>query len=140
MIVLYENHIEQTDAVIASASDFYGLLFEQTHSGSCLTGIEHACFQSVEAALIFVSHGCHTAHALHDVEHYTLGLQQRAHTALNHKSHITGLYMRAVGNADSHFQLGVEFFKHLAGHFYSGQDSLLFHNELLAAHFIRRDS
>ena len=79
-------------------------------------------------------------HALHDVEHRALYLQERLHLTLDNKSHIAGLYLGTVFDVDSHLQLGVEILKHAPCYLYAGQYAGLFDKEFLASHFSGRDA
>ena len=76
MVVLDQNHIEKTDPVILSTTDFDGFFFEQTHAGSGFASVENLGLQSFEFFLIAGCSCCDTAHALHDVKHHALGLEQ----------------------------------------------------------------
>jgi len=51
-------------------------LFEDAHARSSLTSVEHAGVRTLEAFLILVGHGGNAAHALHDVQHQALRLEE----------------------------------------------------------------
>ena len=77
VIILEQNHIKQTDTVIAATTNLYGLLLEHTHTRCGFTGIKHTGVGTLQTLNILISHGGNTTHALHDVQHQTLGLKQR---------------------------------------------------------------
>ena len=41
MVVLEQNHVKQTDAVVATATDLDGFFLEHAHAGSSLSGVEN---------------------------------------------------------------------------------------------------
>ena len=75
MIIFQQNHVEQSDTMIHATTYLHSFFFEHTHARSCLAGIENASMQTFEFFHIPVSHRSDTAHALHHIEHKTLGLQ-----------------------------------------------------------------
>ena len=120
MIILYEYHIKQPDAVVGAAADFYSLFLEYAHPGCGLAGVEHLGVQALEACLILCCGGGYAAHALHDIEYGTLGLQQRTHRTLDHKGYVTGLDPGAVTDAHAHLQHRVKSLKYAARYLYAG--------------------
>ena len=76
MVVLEQDHVKQADAVVAAAANLHGVLLEQAHAGRGLAGVEHAGLEAFQALGIAGCGRCHATHALHDVEHQALGLQQ----------------------------------------------------------------
>ena len=66
VIVLKENHVEETNAVVHAATNLHSLLLEHTHTRGGLTGVEHAGLGACidERLLIFVGHRGDAAHAL----------------------------------------------------------------------------
>ena len=139
MVVLYEYHVKQTDAVVGSASDLHGLFFEQTHSGGRLAGVEHFSLQSCQTLLIAGRGGGYAAHALHDVEHGALCLEQGSYASLHLESHIAGLHVRAVGKIYGHFQFRIEILEYFACYLHSGEYSLFLDYEALASAGVGRD-
>ena len=97
VVVLEQDHVEQPDAVVYTAADFHGFLFEHTHTGCGLARVEHTGVGSLEPFHITVGHGGNAAHALHDVEHETFGLQEGAHLSRDEHGDIARLDGRAVG-------------------------------------------
>ena len=69
-------NVEQADTVIHPSADFHSHLFKDTHTRSGFTRIKHAGVGSFQALHVTAGHGSDTAHALHDVQHQTFGLQQ----------------------------------------------------------------
>ena len=76
MIIFQQDHIEQADTMVDSATDFDSHLFEDTHPRCCLAGIQHTGVSAFQLFGIFAGHGCDTAHALHHVQHQAFGLEQ----------------------------------------------------------------
>ncbi len=133
VIVFDEHHVEEADAMVGTAADFHGLLLEQTHAGGSLAGIEYLGLETVKALLVAGGGGGDTAHALHDIEHGALGLEQRTHRALDHKGHVAGLYAGAVAYHHGHVQLGVKLLKHAPGYVDTGQYAFFLYYQLLTA-------
>ena len=77
VVVLQEYHVEQADAMVRATADLDGLLLEHTHTRSGLAGIEHTGASALQTLHILIGHGGNTTHALHDIQHQTLGLKQR---------------------------------------------------------------
>ena len=76
------------------------------------------------------SHGGDAAHALHDVQHETLGLEQGAHLARNHHGDIAGLHASAVGQEFFHLQFGVETAKNLTSSTHAGEHAFFFDEKM----------
>ena len=79
MIVFQQNHVEQPDTMIYATANLYCHLFKDTHTGSCLTGIQYAGMSAFKFLRVFACHGRDTAHALHHVQHQAFGLKQGLH-------------------------------------------------------------
>ena len=75
VVVLEQNHVEESDAMVASAANLDGLLLEHAQAGGGLAGVEHAGVGAFETLDVAVGGGGDAAHALHDVEHEALGLE-----------------------------------------------------------------
>ena len=140
MVVLEQNHVKQADAVVAPAADLHSLLFQHAHARSRLACVQHARLQALKALGIASRGGRHTAHALHDVEHQALGLQQRAHPARHHKGHIARHHVGAVADHHLHAQLWVKFLKHASRDLHTSQDALFLDDQPLASHLVGRDA
>ena len=76
MIILQQDHIKQTDTMVTATTDLHSLLFEHTHTGGGLAGIKHTGMGTLQTLYISVGHGGNATHALHDIQHQTLRLQQ----------------------------------------------------------------
>ena len=129
VVVLEENHVEQADAVVASATNLHGHLFEDTHAGSGLAGIEHTGAGAFHLLHIAGSHGSNATHALHDVEHEAFGLEQGLNLSFYHHSHIAGLHRGAVFDKHFHLHFGVEAVEHHLGNFDAGQNAFFLDEE-----------
>ena len=140
MVVLEQYHVKQPDAVVTAATNLDGFLLEHAHAGSGLASVENAGLEALEALCIAGCGCCHAAHALHDIEHQALGLQQGANTPRNDKGNVAGLDMGTVANHDLHLQLGVKFLKHAARDSHASQDALFLDDEALATHLVGGDA
>ncbi len=125
--------------MVAAAADAHCLLLEHSQARSGLAGVEHLGLQSLETGLIAGGLSGDAAHALHDVEHDALCLQQRAHGALDLEGHVAGLDMGAVLDIDGHLELGIELLEHPAGHLDTCEHALLLDDEALHAALVGRN-
>ena len=85
-------------------------------------------------------HGGDTAHTLHNVEHQTLGLQQRLYPAFHDHGYVTRLHFRTVVDEYFHFHLRVETAEHFFGYFNAGKDAGFFNQKFGFAHCRGRDA
>ena len=84
--------------------------------------------------------GRYTGHPLHHIEHRSLNLQQAELLAPDLESDVAFSYVVAVVEVLLDAALGVEVIDDLLGHLYTGEDTFLFDDELLAALRIGRDA
>ena len=124
--------------MVHSPADSYRLLFEHTHSGSGLAGIEHLRLQTFQFSGIFGRHGSDAAHPLHYVEHQPFGLQQRAHFSLHFENDVARLHVCAVIDEHRHFQRRVEFLEHFQGNINPGKHTFFLYQQMLLAHLVIR--
>ena len=77
VVVLQQNHVEQSDTMVRAATNLHSLFLEHAHTWRRLSGVEHACLGAGidQGLLVFVSHSGNARHALQDVEHEALCLQ-----------------------------------------------------------------
>ena len=140
MVVLEQDHVEESDAVVTATADLHGLLLEHTHAWGGLAGIEHTGAGALEALHVSVSHGGDAAHTLHDIEHEALCLQQGAHASADNHGDIALLHAAAVAHQHFHLHLRVETAEHLLGHFHASQDAILLDEQMATAHGILWDA
>lgn len=69
VVVLEENHVEESYTVVHPASNLHGLLLEDSHSRSRLSGVEDMASRSGYALYVAVCHRSYSAHTLHDIQH-----------------------------------------------------------------------
>ena len=124
VVVLEQDHVEQSDAVVAASANLHGLLLEHAHAGGGLAGVEHAGLGALQPLDILVGHGGNAAHALHDVEHESLGLQQGAHATGDNHGDVALLDARAVLHEHLDLHVGVEAAEHFLGDLDAGQDAV----------------
>ena len=98
MIVFQQNHVEQTDTVIASSTYLYSHFLHNTHTRSSFTGIKDTSFGTFQLFHIFMGHSSNAAHTLHDVQHQALCLKQGLNFTFNHHRHITRFHVTSVLN------------------------------------------
>ena len=134
VVVFEQYHVEKADAVVSSAADFHGFFFEHAHAGGGFTRIEHTGLSAFEALHVFGGHSRNAAHALHDVEHQTFGLQERAHFARHDHRHIAGLHVVAVVHKCLHLHLRVETVEHFPRDAQAGKDALFLDKQFRLAH------
>ena len=130
VIVLQQDHVEEPDAVVHAAADFDGFFFEHAHSGRGLASVKDAGVIALQTVGIDSSHGGDAAHALHDVQHETLGLEQGAHLARNHHGNVAGLDASPVRQKFFHLQLGVKAAKNLTSSTHSGEHAFFFDEKM----------
>ena len=76
VVILEQDHVEETDTMVHTTTYLHGLLFEHTHARGGLAGVEYAGVGTLQALHILVGHRGDTTHTLHDVQHEALRLQQ----------------------------------------------------------------
>ena len=90
--------------------------------------------------LVAVGRGSDTRHALHDIEHGALNLQERQLLPIHSERHIAGLHRCAVLQVLLHAALRVEIADNLLRDLYARQDTFFFDNQLLTSHLSGRDT
>ena len=142
VVVLQQNHVEESDAVVHATTNLHGFLFEHTHARSGLASVEHtslgACID--ECLLILVGHGGNTTHALEDVEHEAFCLKETLLFTLDGHNDVARLHMGTILNIHFHLHRGVEAAEHLFGYLHTGKDALFFDEEFAFAVGIGRDA
>ena len=76
MVVLEQDHIEETDAMVHTATDLHSLLLQHSETWSSLAGVQDMSLGTLKALHVLSGHGSDTAHTLHDVEHQALCLEE----------------------------------------------------------------
>ena len=140
MVVLQQNHVEEADAMVHAAADLDGLLLQDAEARRRLARVEDVGSRALQALHVAARHRGDAAHALHDVEHQTLRLQQRAHLARDDEGHVARLDMGAVMDEDLHLERRVEAVEHLAGNLHAREHALLLDEELALAHRLLGDA
>ena len=140
MVILKQNHVEQSDAMVATTANLNGLLFQHTHARSGLTSVEHAGLGAFQMLYVTVGHSGDATHALHDVQHQALRLQQRAHLACDDHGNVALLHTTAVAHEHFHLHLRVETVKHLLGNLHTCQDTILLDEQVRLAHRVLWDT
>ena len=140
VVVLEQNHIKETDAVVHAAADEHCLFLQVTQTWGGLAGVQHVATCTLDERLVAVRRGRYTRHALHDIEHGALNLQETELLAIDTKGNIAWLDMRAVFDELLHAALRVEIGDNLFGYFDTSNDTFFFYNQLLASHLCLGDT
>ena len=140
MVVFQENHVEEADAVIASAANLHSILLHDAHSRSGLAGVEHLGVEALKFLLVTCRYSGNAAHALHDVEHQAFSLQQRLYLALNHKGDIARSHVGTVLDVGCHFKLWIKLLKDFLCHLNTSKYAFLFDYQARAPHFVGWDA
>ena len=134
VIVLEENHIEETDTMVHTTTNLHCLLLQHTETWSSLTGVEDVSLGTFKALYIHSGHGSNTAHTLHDVEHETLSLKQRTGLALYDHSDVALLHVGTILQQNLYLHGRIEACEHLLSHFYTSQNAIFLDEQMALTH------
>ena len=137
MVVFQQNHIKKTDAMVHAPTQLYSLLLQHTHTRCSLAGVENMTAGAGDAFHIFMCHGSDTAHALHDVEHQTLSLQERTRLTRNDHGNVALLHRLPIANEHLHLQSRIETVKHFLCYLDTGKYTVFLDKQMAFAHGIR---
>ena len=140
MVVLKQDHVEQTDAMVHATADLDSLLLQHAHAGSGLAGVKDMCLCALQTLHITVCHRGDAAHALHDVKHQSLGLKQRTHLSCNDHGNVALLDRRSVAHQHLYLHCGVEACKHALCHLYACKDAVFLDEKMRLAHCFFRNA
>ena len=142
VVVLQQNHVEESDAVVHATTNLHGFLLQHTHARSGLASVEHtslgACID--ECLLILVSHRSDAAHTLEDVEHEAFCLKETLLFTLDGHHNVARLHMGAILYIHFHLHRGVEAAEHFLGYLHASKDAFLLDEKLALAVGIGRDA
>ena len=130
VVVLEQYHIEKSHAVVLAAAELDGHLVEHPHTGRGLARIEHPAVRALQQLHVCGRLSRHAAHALHDIEHDTLRLQERQDAPLHVESDVTPAHARTVLYPLVEGHAAVEPVEDHPRHFDSGDDTVLFDEQL----------
>ena len=140
VVVLQQDHVEQSHAVVLAAADLHGHLVQHAHAGRGLARVEHARTEPFEVLHVEGRLRGHAAHALHDVEQDAFGLEQRAQAPRDVERHVARPHAVAVGEDAFEPHLRIEAVQHDLGDLDAGDDALLFAEQAHAAVFVLGDA
>ena len=140
VVVLEENHIEETDAMVHTATNLHSLLLQHAETWSGLAGIEDVSLGTFEALHILGSHGSDTAHALHDVEHEALCLKQRTGLTLYNHGDVALLHVGTILQQNLHLHGRVKAGEYLLSHFYTSQYAIFLDEQMAFTHGVLRNA
>ena len=140
VVVLQQNHVEQSHAVILTAADLDGHLVQYAHARGGFARVENFGMQVFDLVGIDGCLGRHAAHALHDVQQDAFGLQQGLEPSRNVEGHVARLHAVAVAEDLFELHVGVQASKHQLCDFDARENTLLFAEQAHAAFFRRGDA
>lgn len=142
VVVFQQYHVEKPYTVVHASANAHGFLFKHSHARRSLTGVEHtgigACVY--QRLLVAVGHGGDAAHALQEVEHEPLGLQQTLLLSADAHHYIAGAHMGSVVHQHRHLQRGVEAMEDFLRHALAGKDAFFLNHKVTLAHCVGRDA
>ena len=125
VVVLEQNHIEESDAVVTATTNLHGLLLQHAQAWCGLAGVQHTGLGTLQQLHILVGHGGNTTHTLHDIQHQSLGLEQRTNLTRYHHGDVALFNMCAVRHQHLDLHIGVETMEHFLGNLYTCQNTVL---------------
>ena len=140
VVVLQQYHIEESDAVVTAAANLHGLLLEHTHARRSLAGIEHTGTSPLQPFHIAGGHRSNATHALHDVQHQALSLQQRTYLTGDNHSDVAFLNLASVTHQHLDLHLSIETVEHFLGYFHASQNTVFLNQQMTLAHRILGDT
>lgn len=140
VVVLEEDHIEETDAVVATTANLDSHLVEETHAGGRLAGIDNLGVETLELGDVARGGGCDAAHVLHDVENEPLGEEKGLGATLDTESDIALLDAVAVMENLVELEIGIYVRKNLTCNVYAREDTVLLDDELGTSDSVGRDA
>ena len=140
MVVFQEDHIKQSDTMVHTSAkhDCFFLQVTQTRRG--LTGIKYVAAGVLNEGLVFMRGGRHTRHALHDIEHRALDLQQAEFLTIYLEGYIARFDMIAIMQELLKAALGIKIVNDLFGYFHTGEYTGVLDDQLLTTHLGRRNT
>ena len=126
--------------MVHSPTNLHGLLLQHAHARSGLAGVQHVSTRSFQTLHVTLGHSGDTAHALHNVKHETLGLQQGAHLARHNHGDITFLHVRTIFHQHFNPHGGVKTGEYTLGYFHACQDAFFLDEQLALAHGVFRNT
>ena len=130
MIVFQENHIEQTDSMIAASPYLHGLLLQHAHAWCSLASVQHPSSSTFQTLHVSVGHGGNATHTLHDVQHETLGLEQRANPSAHNHGNIAFLHTASIGHEYLNLHLRIEASEYLLCNLYASKDAIFLNKQM----------
>ena len=126
--------------MVHTPTDLHSLLLDHAQTRRGLTGIQHPCLRTLQCLHILASLGSDTTHALHHVQHQTLGLQQRLNLALDHKGDVALLHFGSILDECGHLQFRIECMENAFCHGHTCQHAIFLHDQLALAHLRSGDA
>ena len=126
--------------MVHTAANLDCLLLKHTHTRSGLACVEHVCLCALKTLHILGCHCGNAAHALHNVKHKALCLEQRAHLAGNHHSDVALLDVCSIVDEHFHLHSGVETCEHALCHLNTSEDAILLNQQVRLAHSCIRNT
>ena len=140
VIVLEENHVKESDAMVDAATDLDGSLLQHTHPRCGLARIEDAGMSAFETLNVLMRHRGDARHTLHDIQHEALGLEEALHLARDNHGDVSRFDVGTIIDKDLYLHGRVKTMEYLLGDFHTSQDAFLLDEEFALAHSISGDA
>lgn len=130
VVILEENHVEETDTVVAASADLDSHLVEKAHARGRLACVDNLGVETLELGDV-TRGGCgDAAHVLHDVEDEPLGEEERLGASLDTESDIALLDAVAVMENLVELEIWIYVRKNLTRNVYAREDTVLLDDKL----------
>lgn len=141
VVVLEQDHVEQSDAVVHASADAHGFFLEHAHARRGLPGVEYAGLRAGvdECLLVLMCHGGDAAHALADVEHEPLGGEQALLLAADREHDVAGHDVVAVVFIHGDLEVRVETVEDLLCGTFAGKDAFFLDHKARSRPWHRRE-
>ena len=140
VVILEQNHVEETYAMVAATTNLHSLLLQHTQAWCGLTRVEYTGLGTLQALYVLVSHRGNTTHALHNVQHQTLCLQQRARLTRHNHSDVALLHTGTILHQHLDLHRRIETMEHLLGNLDACQDTIFLDEQMRLTHGILRNT
>ncbi len=140
VVVLQQDHVEESHAVVLAAAQLHGHFVQHAHPGRGLARVEDLGVETLQPLDVNGRLGRHAAHALHDVQQDALGLKQRAQASRDVKGHVAGRDTVAVVQDLFEFHFRIEALQYQLCDFDAGDRALLLAQEAHASVLVGGDA
>ena len=125
VVILQQNHIEQSDAMVLASAHLHRHLLQHAHSWCGLASVKDLGMEVGNTVGIDCGLCGNATHSLHNIEQNALGTQQRLQVALDIEGHIAHLHAVAIVQYLLELNLRVQSLGNHLCNFYARNDTLL---------------